>query len=97
MIFSTSGVAGGKELQHIVHATTTVQHRAQNKQGVRDLQGPAGEKGSLNVSSPSPCSRRGQIRPRLASESQDDFLALILCIKASLLCLECLFFCLLAM
>lgn len=39
-----------------------LQHwRAQNKQGIRDSQNCAGEKGSLKVSSPTPCSRHGQI------------------------------------
>lgn len=37
----------------------------QNKQGVRGLQSPAGEKGSLKVSSPTPCPNHGQIRPVL--------------------------------
>lgn len=100
-IFSTYSLAGGKERHGAGNNPTAgLETRPQNKQGVRGLQNPAGEKGSLKVSSPTLCSRRGQVRPVLTQtclRKPRCFLALILCISASLLCSECLFFCLLAM
>lgn len=87
--------------------TAALETRPQNKQGVRDSQNPADEKGSLKVSSPENlsqflglCSRHDQIRSVLTQtclRKPRCFLALILCISASLLCSDCLFFCLLAM